>query len=30
MGLKFVEITDEDRRLIRQFIKEQLTGDLAQ
>jgi len=29
MGLKFVEITDQDRRLIRLFIKEQLTGDLA-
>jgi len=29
MGLKFVEISDEGRRLIRRFIKEQLTRDIA-
>jgi CheY-like chemotaxis protein len=29
MGMKFVEISDSDRALIRKFIKEQLTGDLA-
>jgi two-component system chemotaxis response regulator CheY len=29
MGLKFVEISDQDRRLIRQFIKEQLTRGIA-
>ena len=29
MGLKFVEITDQDRLRIRLFIKEQLTSDLA-
>jgi CheY-like chemotaxis protein len=29
MGIKFTEISDRDRRLIRQFIKEQLTRDIA-
>jgi len=29
MGLKFVEISDQDRRLIRQFIKDQLTRGIA-
>ncbi len=29
MGMKFVEISDEDRSHIREFIREQLTGDLA-
>ncbi len=29
MGIKFVEISDQDRRLIRQFIKEQLTQGIA-
>ena len=29
MGLKFVEISDKDRRLIRQFITEQLTRGIA-
>lgn len=29
MGLKYVDISDQDRRLIRQFIKEQLTRDIA-
>ncbi len=29
IGVKFVEISDTDRRLIRAFIKEQLTRDLA-
>ena len=29
MGIKFTEISDQDRRRIRQFIKEQLTGDIA-
>jgi two-component system, chemotaxis family, chemotaxis protein CheY len=29
MGMKFVEISDADRALIRGFIKEQLTGDIA-
>jgi E3 ubiquitin-protein ligase RFWD2/protein suppressor of PHYA-105 1 len=29
MGVKFVEISDQDRRLIRQFIKEQLTRDIV-
>jgi len=29
MGVKFVEISDQDRHLIRQFIKEQLTRDIA-
>lgn len=29
MGMKFVEISDTDRREIRNFIKEQLIGDIA-
>ncbi|HUI45184.1 MAG TPA: response regulator [Nitrospirota bacterium] len=29
MGMKFVELSDGDRALIRSFIKEQLTGDLG-
>ena len=29
MGLKFVEISDQDRRLIRKFIKEQLIQGIA-
>lgn len=29
MGMKFVEISDADRREIRNFIKEQLIGDIA-
>jgi hypothetical protein len=29
MGMKFVEISDADRALIRDFIKEQLTRDIA-
>ena len=29
MGMKFVEISDADRREIRMFIKEQLIGDIA-
>lgn len=29
MGMKFVEISDADRSEIRNFIKEQLTGDIA-
>jgi two-component system chemotaxis response regulator CheY len=29
MGMKFIEISDGDRTLIRSFIKEQLTGDLG-
>jgi two-component system, chemotaxis family, chemotaxis protein CheY len=29
MGMKFVEISDDDRSAIRKFIREQLTGDLA-
>jgi len=29
LGLKFVEISDKDRRLIRQFITEQLTRGIA-
>jgi len=29
MGLKFEEISDQDRRLIRRFIKEQLTRGIA-
>jgi len=29
MGLKFVEISDQDRRLIRNFIKEHLTQGIA-
>lgn len=29
MGMKFTEISVNDRSLIRKFIKEQLTGDLA-
>jgi two-component system, chemotaxis family, chemotaxis protein CheY len=29
MGMKFVELSDADRALIRAFIKEQLTGDIT-
>jgi len=29
MGMKFADISGDDRSLIRKFIKEQLTGDLA-
>jgi CheY-like chemotaxis protein len=29
MGVKFVEISDQDRRLIRKFINEQLTKDIT-
>lgn len=29
MGIKFTEISDEGRRVIRQFIKDQLTKDIA-
>jgi two-component system chemotaxis response regulator CheY len=29
MGIKFVEISDQDRGLIRKFIKEQLTKDIV-
>jgi two-component system chemotaxis response regulator CheY len=29
MGVKFTEISDEGRRIIRQFIKDQLTKDIA-
>jgi PilZ domain len=29
MGVKFTEISVQDQRLIRQFIKEQLTRDIA-
>jgi two-component system chemotaxis response regulator CheY len=29
MGMKFVEISDADRALIKSFIKEQLTGDIT-
>jgi hypothetical protein len=29
MGMKFTEISDEGRRLIRQFIKDQLTRDIT-
>lgn len=29
MGMKFTEVSDDSRSLIRKFIKEQLTGDLA-
>src|SRR5512143_1048262 len=29
MGMKFIEISDGDRAMIRKFIKEQLTADLA-
>ena len=29
MGLKFLEISDQDRQLIRRFIKDQLTRDIA-
>jgi CheY-like chemotaxis protein len=29
MGLKFIEITDEDRMFLRSFIKEQLTSDIT-
>lgn len=29
MGMKFVEISDGDRAMIKKFIKEQLIGDLA-
>jgi CheY-like chemotaxis protein len=28
MALKFIEITDEDRKFLRSFIKEQLTSDI--
>jgi hypothetical protein len=28
MGMKFTEISDEGRRLIRQFIKDQITRDI--
>jgi hypothetical protein len=28
MALKFIEITDEDRKFLRGFIKEQLTSDI--
>jgi hypothetical protein len=29
MGMKFVDIAEEDRLSIRDFIKEQLTADIA-
>lgn len=29
MGMKFVEISDADRGMIRRFIKDQLTGDIV-
>jgi CheY-like chemotaxis protein len=29
MGLKFLEIADEDRKFLRNFIKEQLTSDIV-
>jgi hypothetical protein len=29
MGMKFIEISDADRALIRAFIREQLTKDIT-
>ena len=28
MGMKFIDIADEDRKLVKDYIREQLTGDL--